>query len=590
MRNDPHSYADATQRGVEHVRWTVSVDLDRRVLDAVGVLHLGPGSGPVDLDTRDLQLHRVDDGRDGDDHLLAYTLDEPDPVLGSRLRVQPTGDVVRITYATVPSSTALQWLTPEQTADGTHPYVYSQSQTIHARSMLPVPDSPAARFTYEAEVDVPADFTVLMAAVAGEVTERAGRRTFRYRQEHPVPAYLVALAAGVVTSRDLSPRSRVWAESSVIEAAAWEFAGVEELLGAAEQVLGPFPWARADLLLMPPSYPYGGMENPGLMYLTPTLVAGDRSLVGVLAHEIVHHWTGDTVTCASLEHFWLNEGLTVFGERKVTALVQGPEVAEIQAAVGRANLEDDLRYLVDRPGLTRLRLDLGGLDPDVTSSWAALEKGYLFVRAVELAAGAEAFAGFLRTYVTDHAFRSLTSEEFVAYARERLDPAVSATLDWAVWLHGTGLPPGTPDTDSPALRELRALGDTLPDPVVAAGWSPDHWQAYLAQLGEPAEPGLLAALDDAYDLTRTGNHDVLSAWLLLGLRSRYAPAVDATVALVSRMGRLKDLKTLYVALAERDDTRALARSTFAENRGRYHHIAVGVVEARLRAIDEGAHA
>ena len=582
---DPHSYADPTQRSVEHVGWTVSVDLERRVLEAVAVLHLGPGSGSVDLDTRDLVISAVDDGAGTP---VPYALATADPVLGSRLRIQPAASpvgisTVQITYATSPSSTALQWLTPQQTANGTHPYVYSQCQTIHARSMLPVPDSPAYRFTYDAQVDVPEAFTALMAATAapgGPVSSSAGRHSFRFVQERPVPAYLVALAAGVVTSRDLSPRSRVWAESSVIDAAAWEFAEVEQLLGAAEQVMGRFPWPRADLLLMPPSYPYGGMENPGLMYLTPTLIAGDRSLVGVLAHEIVHHWTGDTVTCVSLEHFWLNEGFTVFGERKVTALVEGPEVAEIQAAVGRANLEDDLRYLSSRPELTRLRLDLRGLDPDVSSSWAALEKGYLFVRALEESVGTERFSAFLQTYVRDHDLRSLTGEDFVAYARERLGEVV----DFDTWLFGTGLPPAAPDTDSPALRAIRAIGDALPSRTVAVGWSPDHWQAYLAQLSTPADLELLAALDEIFGLTGTRNHDVLSQWLLLGLRSGYPPATDATVGLVSRMGRLKDLKTLYLALAEREDTRDLALSTFTANRHRYHPIATSVVEARLQAL------
>jgi leukotriene-A4 hydrolase len=579
---DPHSYADPRQRGVQHVSWTVSVDLERHVLHAVVVLHLDLGSGPVDLDTRDLDITAVADVRG---RPVPYELADRDPVLGSRLRLHPAasstaGTTVRIAYTTSPASTALQWLAPEQTADGTHPYLYSQCQTIHARSMLPVPDSPSRRFTYDARLDVPTGFTVVMAAAGRRAGDHDGRTTFRFVQHRPVPAYLVALAAGVITSRELSPRSRVWAESSVVDAAAWEFAEVERLLGAAEQVMGPFTWGRADLLVMPPSYPYGGMENPQLMFLTPTLVAGDRSLVGVLAHEIVHHWTGDTVTCASLEHFWLNEGFTVLGERRVTALVEGPEVAEIQAAVGRAHLEDDLRHLADRPELTRLRLDLRGLDPDVTSSWTALEKGYLFLRAVEESVGPDRFAGFLRTYVADHAFTSLTSEDFVAYARERLGEAV----DWETWIHGTGLPPGTPATDSPALRQIRAIGDVAPEPEQVAGWSADHWQAYLAQLSDPADLALLASLDATFGLTSTGNHDVLSDWLLLGVRSGYPPATPACVTFLSRMGRLKDLKTLYVALAERQDTRELARETFAANRGRYHPIAATVVEARLQAL------
>jgi hypothetical protein len=447
--------------------------------------------------------------------------------------------------------------------------------------MLPAPDSPAHRFTWTAEVDVPVEFTVLMAGTAQGTAEDGGRRTYRFAQDRAVPAYLLAIAVGVLTSRDLSPRARVWAESSVIDAAAWEFAEVEELLAAAEQVMGEFPWQRADLLVMPPSYPYGGMENPQLMFLTPTLVTGDRSLVTVLCHEIVHHWTGDMVTCASLEHFWVNEGFTVFGERKALALVEGPDVVELHAAVGRANLEDDLRYLADQPELTRMRLDLAGRDPDVTSSWVALEKGYLFLRAIEESVGEERFGAFLKTYLREHAFQSVTGEDFVAYAAERLPEAV----DWDEWLHGTGLPADAPVTDSPVLQGIRAIGDALPDPTVAQGWGPDHWQAYLAQLSVPADAAVLESLDADYGLTATRNHDVLSQWLLIGVRSGYPAATGATIRLLSRMGRLKDLKTLYVALAERPDTRELAHSTFAANRDRYHPIAVTVVSERLAKID-----
>ena len=364
----------------------------------------------------------------------------------------------------------------------------------------------------------------------------------------------------------------------MLAAAGWEFAEVETILQAAESVMGEFPWQRADLLVLPPSYPYGGMENPQLIFLTPTLVAGDRSLVNVLAHEIIHHWTGDMVTCASLEHFWLNEGFTVFGERKVTEVLLGTDDAELEAAIGRASLEEDLRYLADKPELTRLRLSLSGIDPDVSSSWVALEKGYLFLRAIEESVGRERFAEFLHGYLDRFRFRALSGEEFVMHARRELGEAV----DYDEWLYGSGLPADAPVSHSALLDRLRAIGNSLPDKDFAATWSPTCWQVYLGQLVAPVDLALLAALDDAYGLTGGSNTDILAAWLLLGLRSDYLPAVPATVSLLGRVGRLKYLKLLYDALADRPDTGQLALDVFAANRQKYHPIAIGVVSARLQ--------
>ena len=256
-------------------------------------------------------------------------------------------------------------------------------------------------------------------------------------QRQAIPAYLLALAVGRLDGREIGPRSTVWAEPSQLAAAAWEFADVEQILATAEKLFGPYAWGRADLLVLPPSYPYGGMENPQLIFLTPTLIAGDRSLVTVLAHEIAHAWTGNLVTAASLDHFWVNEGFTIFAEREITTRMIGRDLTELRAAVGRADLEADLRYLAGQPELTRLRLDLRGIDPDVASSHVALEKGYLFLRAIAESAGAGRFLGFLRDYLTAFRFCSVTGEEVVAFARERLPGAV----DYDEWLYGTGLPP-----------------------------------------------------------------------------------------------------------------------------------------------------
>jgi hypothetical protein len=319
------------------------------------------------------------------------------------------------------------------------------------------------------------------------------------------------------------------------------------------------------------------MENPQLIFLTPTLIAGDRSLVTVLAHEIAHAWTGNLVTAASLDHFWVNEGFTVFAEREITARMIGRDLTELQAAVGRADLEADLRDLASQPELTRLRLDLRGIDPDVASSHVALEKGYLFLRAIAENAGAERFAGFLRDFLAAFRFCSVTGEEVVAFARKRLPDAV----DYDEWLHGTGLPAATPTVSSSLLDAVNAIGQAAPEPDVAAAWSADEWQVYLARLQPPVPAELLAGLDSRYHLTTSTNPEILRLWLTAALCSGYLAAVPAAVDLLGRVGRLKFLRPLYDALARNPDTCVLARECFERNRSRYHPIAVTVIGTRL---------
>jgi len=571
-RPDPHSYRDDTQPTVQHLSWDATADFRARVLDAEAELRLrGSGPGHLDLDTRDLEIRSVTSG--GSD--LAYQLAAADPVMGRRLRIDlPPGVAsVRISYQTSPRSTALQWCTPEQTADGAHPFLYSQCQTIHARSLLPVQDTPAVRFTYQATLRAPAELTALMSATATGGADGA----WGFLQDQAIPAYLLALAIGRLAGREVGPRSTVWAEPSVLDAAAWEFADVEQMLATAEAVLGPYAWGRADLLVMPRSYPYGGMENPGLIFVTPTLLTGDRSLVSLVAHEIAHAWTGNLVTAASLDHFWLNEGFTVYVEREIISRLAGRDLTELQAAVGLADLKRDLSYLADRPELTKLRLDLRGVDPDVASSYVALEKGYLFLRAIAESVGLARFTEFLRDYLREFRLRSLTGEEAVSFARARFGEAV----DYDEWLHGVGLPAGAPRPTSSLLDAVRAVGQAPPDPAKAAAWTSDEWQVYLCELDPVVPADLLAELDGRYALTSSANLEIRHLWLLAALRSGYEPAVRATVDLLGHVGRLKFLKPLYDALASRPATRAIADECFARYRDRYHPIAVAVISSRL---------
>jgi aminopeptidase N len=584
-RRDPHSHHDTAQPQVHRLAWRARVDFDARVLDAEARLAIDPpdAAGPLDLDTRDLAIERVVDEQG---EPLRFELGPPDPILGARLRVEVGAGAreVRVHYRTSPSASALGWLDPIQTHGRVHPFLYSQCQAIHARSIVPLPDTPRVRLRYDAALDVPRELRARMAAAhlgRDEAPDgRSDRAVERFQMEQPIPPYLIALAVGDLAARDLGPRSRVWAEPGVVERAAWEFAAVDDMLRTAEGLFGPYPWERFDLLVMPPSFPYGGMENPRLTFLTPTLLAGDRSLVNVVAHELAHSWTGNLVTNASAEHFWLNEGFTVWAERRILEALDGAEAAELHAAIGRRELERALARFASRPEMTLLRTRLEGVDPDEVFSVVPYEKGYLLLRALEEAAGRARWDAFMRRYLDTFRFRSITSEELAAFLEHEL-PDVVARVPLDHWLEAPGLPFGAPAARSERLDVIGRFG-TAPPPE-GTRLEPAEWQLLCESLPRPAPAELLRALDERFGLGASGNYEVLVAWLVLALESGYAPALPRAEAVLAEVGRMKYLRPLYTVLAKDPATRPLAARTFARLRASYHPIARQVIEGVLAA-------
>jgi len=323
------------------------------------------------------------------------------------------------------------------------------------------------------------------------------------------------------------------------------------------------------------------MENPRLTFLTPTLLAGDRSLVSVVAHELAHSWTGNLVSNASAEHFWLNEGFTVFAERRIVEKLYGADVCALQAALGRRELEDTLRRFAPRPALTHLRTHLEGIDPDEAFSDIPYEKGYLFLRTLEEAVGRARFDGLLRAYVREFRFGAITTHDFTQLCEREL-PGALATVDAAAWLDGPGLPGNAPAARSTRLDAIATLGTALPDPEQANAFLPVEWQLYLEAIPRPAPLALLEALDGRFSLTRSSNYEILSAWLELALSAGYPPAVARTEEVLAQVGRMKYLRPLYRALAARPETRPVAEACFTRCRSHYHPIAQQVVEAVLR--------
>jgi leukotriene-A4 hydrolase len=352
------------------------------------------------------------------------------------------------------------------------------------------------------------------------------------------------------------------------------------MLRSAEQLFGAYEWERFDILTMPPSFPYGGMENPRLTFLTPTLLAGDRSLVSVVAHELAHSWTGNLVSNASAENFWLNEGFTVFAERRIVEALYGAESCALQAAVGRRSLDKAITRFKDKPELTKLHTRLDGIDPDEVFSEVPYEKGYLFLRAIEEAVGRAAFDRFLRAWVTELRFTAVDSDDFARLCEREL-PGALARVDGAAWLEGTGLPASAPQLRASKLEALEALGSELPSAEQAAAWATTEWELYLESLPRPF--ARCAKLDARFGLSARGNYEVLVAWLTLALESGYDAVLPRVEEVLARVGRMKYLRPLYAALAKREATRAWAERLFAQRRASYHPIAQQVVEGLLAA-------
>ncbi|MFO0581126.1 MAG: leukotriene A4 hydrolase C-terminal domain-containing protein [Anaeromyxobacter sp.] len=587
-RIDPHSYFDDTQPRTRHWTLKLRVDFGHRVLSGTAELRFtAPAGGVLDLDTKGLAVKAVT-ALDGTTP-IPHELGAEEPILGRRLRLTlPPGTLgVVVRYETSPDALGLQWLSPEQTEGKTHPFLFSQCQAIHARTLVPCQDCAVARVTYDAEITVPAALTAVMSAgPAGEGVHGPGWRTFRFRMPQAIPSYLLALAVGELQGRDLSPRARVWAEPATVEKAAWEFADTETFIQKAEALFGPYDWDRYDMLVLPPSFPYGGMENPRMTFLTPTLLAGDRSLVDVVAHELAHSWTGNLVTNATAEHFWLNEGWTVFAERRILRALRGDEAASIAWAVGQRDLDESLARFADQPDLTKLRTHLAGIDPDDAFSSIPYEKGARFIVAIERAVGEARFDAFIRAYLKQFRFQSITTEAFCAFVEQEL-PGALAKVNAPAWLDAPGIPADAPRFVSPRLEALTALAGgwkagQRPVPAEVAGWHPTELLVYLQKLPQDLTHEDCAWLDANLRLTERGNHEILAAWLCLAAASGYQGVFPRIREVLSRVGRMKYVRPLYQALGRSEAGRKVARELFERVAPTYHALTRRVAEGVIQ--------
>jgi leukotriene-A4 hydrolase len=592
---DIHSFARPAEARVTHLALDLRAAMAERQLQGTATLTVErrPGASELVLDTRDLDVEKVTDGGGG---ALKYTLGEADAVKGRPLTiVLPERDwPIIVSYRTQPTAAALQWLTPAQTSGKRLPYLFSQGQAILTRTWIPTQDSPGIRQTYSARITVPSTLRAVMSAEQVEGKPPAAgsaERTYEFRMTHPVPPYLIALAIGDIADRSIGPRTAVYTEPSQLDRAVYEFADLEKMVEQAEPLLGPYRWGRYDLLVLPPSFPFGGMENPRLTFATPTVIAGDRSLVSLVAHELAHSWSGNLVTNATWSDFWLNEGFTTYVEFRIMEAVYGKDRADMLRVLGRRSLQSEIERLGGPTSKeTILHLDLTGKDPDEGVTDIAYEKGALLLQTIEAAVGRDPFDTYLRSYFDRHAFRSITSKVFLDDIRRHLiggDAALEQRLRLDEWIYRPGIPADAVVVTSAALDRVEAqtkaftaaANGPLPD---AKAWSTQEWQHFLDNLPEKLSPAQLERLDHAFKLTNNGNSEILFSWFRIAIRNNYRPALPALERFLTSQGRRKFLRPLYEDLMKQDWGQADARRIYKVARPSYHSVSTSTLDGIVK--------
>jgi leukotriene-A4 hydrolase len=597
---DYHSYANVDQFRVTHLDLDLRVDLDDKTIAGVVSLdlkRLDPRATQLVLDTKDLMILGVSEkatdvlGATAKNQSIwvsrPFHLEKPDPILGSALVIElpqtrKNTENIRIEYETLPASSALQWLTPKQTARH-KPFLYTESEPIGARTWIPLQDSPQIRATYKAKIHTDPNMRAVMSAENDPKAKRNGEYSFVMPQ--PVPSYLIALAVGDLEFKETGPRTGVYAEKSVIGAAAKEFADTESMIQANEAMFGPYRWGRYDVLVMPPSFPEGGMENPRLSFITPTVIVGDKSLVSVIAHELAHSWAGNLVGNATWRDLWLNEGFTDYMESRIMTQVYGESRASMEAVLGLQSLRADLAKL--KPADQKLAIDLRDRDPDEVFSEIPYEKGRLFLNYLDARFGREHFDEFLRGYFDHFAFQSITTEDFLAYLQANLldrFPGIVTRAEVNDWVFQPGLPGDAVLPVTTMFQPVDAargawLKGSLPAKKIGMDWVTQQWLYFLNNMPAPLQAAQLSDLDKALGFSKSPNAEIAHSWFKLVIANDYQASFPRLEEYLKTIGRRKLVTPLYEALMKTPSGAEFAKRVFAEARAGYHPQTAEAVEA-----------
>ncbi|MEX1001992.1 MAG: M1 family metallopeptidase [Crocinitomicaceae bacterium] len=587
--NDQHSYANVNEVFTRHLHLDIAVNFEQSTISG-SVLHEISNPAQVEemvFDVNQLEIQKVvlDESKE-----TTFEFGEYDELLGSPLKVKIDKGTkqVRIYYATTPKSAALQWLKPQQTAGKKHPYLFTQGQAILTRTWIPCQDTPGNRITYSADVKVPVDLMVVMSA--NNPTEKNKTGEYHFEMKKPIPSYLIALAVGNLEFAPLGKRTGVFTEPQLIDRCVYEFADVEKMMEAAEELYGEYKWGRYDIIVLPPSFPFGGMENPKLTFATPTILAGDRSLVSLIAHELAHSWSGNLVTNATWDDFWLNEGFTVYLENRIMEQVYGKEYADMLMLIEYQGLKYETDDILrgNYPEDTELKLNLEGRDPDEGMTAIAYVKGALFLKTLEVEVGRDKFDAFLKQYFKDHEFKTVTTEMFVYYLEENLLEPNQIDFNVNEWVYGQGIPDNCVaivsdkfDKVDEKVALITKVNSAEELNIPADEWSTHEWLHFIRHIPEDATVEDMAMLDNAYNFSNRGNSEIMAEWYVLSIKKGYDKINPYMREFLINVGRRKFLEPIYTELANSEEGLKLARDIYKEARPNYHSISYLTIDKIL---------
>lgn len=613
---DPNTLSNYNAWRTKHTTANFEIDFDAKHLKGdvtLSLERLARSESSITLDTSYLDVSSVK--VQGEEAKFELTSSRQGPY-GSPLKIivsekhqGPQFDV-NISVKTTKDCTALQWMTPAQTSNKKHPYMFSQCQAIHARSLFPCQDTPDVKSTYT--FNIRSSLPVLASGLPTGARDfkhgqegKPGTLLYTFNQPIPMASYLFALASGDLASASIGPRSSVWTGPEELTACQWEFAAdTEKYIQTAESIVSPYAWTQYNILVLPPSFPYGGMENPIFTFATPTVVSGDRQNVDVIAHELSHSWSGNLVSNASWEHFWLNEGWTTYLERRLQAAIHGGfQHRDFSAIIGWKALTDSINQFGTDHEFTKLIPNLKGQDPDDAFSSIPYEKGFTFLLHLEKLLGLEKWDAFIPHYFKTYSRKSVDSYEFKStllafFATDATATEKLNSLEWDSWFYSPGFPP-KPDFDTSLVDEcydlaakwtaaVHAPRSFTPHPADVEGWTANQLLVFLETLQTASPlltPQLVQSLGAAYSLRSSRNVEVLSRYYVLGLKAGDEVVYQPAAELLSRVGRMKFVRPLFKGLLRRDA--GLARRTVEANREFYHPICWGMIEKILKEFGEG---
>jgi leukotriene-A4 hydrolase len=592
--NDPNSYAEIDKVRVKSLALDLHVAFKTHQIVGTAELSLDwrdKSAQQLKLDTRALSIATVElVDADGKRTPAKFSLGAADKILGAPLIIEVPGQApkVRVSYATNPEASGLQWLSESQTAGKQHPFLFSQSQAIHARSWVPLQDTPAVRFTYSASVHVPKPLRAVMSA-NNDPAARTGLGEYKFEMDKPIPSYLLAIAVGDIAVKTTGPRTAVYAEPSMVEKAAKEFEDTEKMIVATEKLYGDYRWGRYDILVLPPSFPFGGMENPRMTFATPTVIVGDKSLTSLVAHELAHSWSGNLVTNSSWKDIWLNEGFTSYVENRIVEAVYGREQSDMEDVISQFGLKQQMAELPANDQLLMLA-PLDGRDPDDALTDVAYIKGSWFLTFLEKRVGRDKFDAFLRSWFDAHAFQSVDSDTFVAYLQKNLldkNPGKVKAEEVEAWLKQPGLPPTAEPVKSARFDKVDAArgewlaGKRAAKALAEAKWGTQENVRFLEGLPEKLDAKQLAELDAALHFNGTSNGEIAQRWYPLTVRSGWNEARPAIEKFLIGIGRRKLIMPTWEALVATPDGLTFAEGVFVKAKPGYHPITTGSVQGVL---------